>query len=68
MERELEAAVDSMSRDKRNELRRKLDECEMEDKATDIGGEQAQGTVSADGETGAVYISFKCYFNMHIAV
>ncbi len=54
MERELEAAVDSMSRDKRNELRRKLDECEMEDEATDLGGEQAQGTVSADRETGAV--------------
>ena len=54
MERELEAAVDSMSRDKRNELRRKLDECEMEDEATYVGGEQAQGTVSADGETGAV--------------
>ena len=53
-ERELEAAVDSMSRDKRNELRRKLDECEMEDEATDLGGEQAQGTVSADRETGAV--------------
>jgi hypothetical protein len=65
MERELEAAVDSMSRDKRNELRRKLDECEMEDEATDLGGEQAQGTVSADRETGAVLISFKCYFNMH---
>ena len=54
MERELEAAVDSMSRDKRNELRRKLDECEMEDEATDLGDEQAQGTVSADRETGAV--------------
>ena len=54
MERELEAAVDSMSRDKRNELRQKLDECEMEDKATDLGGEQAQGTDTADGETGAV--------------
>jgi hypothetical protein len=56
MERELEAAVDSMSRDKRNELRRKLDECEMEDEATatDLGGEQAQGTVYADRETGAV--------------
>ena len=54
MERELEAAVDSMSRDKRNELRRKLDEFEMEDEATDLGGEQAQGTVSADRETGAV--------------
>jgi hypothetical protein len=54
MERELEATVDSMSRDKRNELRRKLDECEMEDEATDLGGEQAQGTVSADRETGAV--------------
>ena len=51
MERELEAAVDSMSRDKRNELRRKLDEFEMEDEATDLGGEQAQGTVSADRET-----------------
>ena len=47
MERELEAALDSMSRDKRNELRRKLDECEMEDEATDVGGEQAQGTESA---------------------
>jgi hypothetical protein len=33
-ERELEAVVDSMSRDKRNELRQKLDECEMEDEAT----------------------------------
>ena len=33
-ERELEAAMDSMSRDKRNELRQKLDECEMEDEAT----------------------------------
>ena len=54
MERELEAAVDSMSRDKRNELRRKLDECEMEDEATDVGGKRAQGTVSANGETGAV--------------
>jgi (p)ppGpp synthase/HD superfamily hydrolase len=54
MERELEAAVDSMSRDKRNELLRKMDECEMEDEATDLGGEQAQGTVSADRETGAV--------------
>ncbi len=54
MERELEAAVDSMSRDKRNELQRKLDECEMEDEAKDVGGEQVQGTVSADGETGAV--------------
>ena len=54
MQWELEAAVDSMSRDKRNELRRKLDEFEMEDEATDLGGEQAQGTVSADRETGAV--------------
>jgi hypothetical protein len=54
IERELEAAVDSMRRDKRNELRQKLDECEMEDEATYVGGEQAQGTVSADGETGAV--------------
>jgi hypothetical protein len=27
MERELKAEVDSMSRDKKNELRRKLDEC-----------------------------------------
>ncbi len=54
MERELEAAVDSMSRDKRNEHRRKLDECEMEDEATDLGGEQVQGTVSVDRETGAV--------------
>ena len=53
MQRELEAAVDIMSRDKRNKLRRKLDECEMEDEATDVGGEQAQGTESADGETGA---------------
>ena len=54
MEREMEAAVDSMSQDKRNKLQRKLDECEMEDEATDLGGEQAQGTVSADRETGAV--------------
>jgi hypothetical protein len=51
MERELEAAVDSMSRDKRNELRRKLDKCEMKDEATYVGGEQAQGTLSADRET-----------------
>ncbi len=44
-----------MSRDKRNELRRKLDECEeMDDEATSFGGEQAQGTVSADGRIGAV--------------
>ena len=54
MERELEAAVNSMSRDKKNELLRKMDECEMEDEATDLGGEQAQGTVSPDRETGAV--------------
>ena len=54
MERELEAAGDSMSRDKRSELRQKLDECEMEDNATDVGEEQAQGTESADEETGAV--------------
>ena len=43
-----------MSRDKKSELRQKLDECEMEDEAISFGGEQAQGTVSADGETGAV--------------
>jgi hypothetical protein len=49
MERELKAAVDS-----RNELCQKLDECEMEDEATDLGGEQAQGTETADGKTGAV--------------
>jgi hypothetical protein len=54
MERELEAAVDSMCRNKRNELWWKLDECEMEDEATSAGGKQVQGTVSADGETGAV--------------
>ena len=54
MERELEAAVDSMSWDKRDELRWKLDECEMEDEETYIGSKQAQGTVSVDGETGAV--------------
>ena len=40
MERELEAAVDSMSRNKRNKLPRKLDECEeMDDEATSFGGE-----------------------------
>ena len=54
MERELESAVDSMSRDKRNELQQKLDECDIEDKATSVGGEQTQVTGSADGETGAV--------------
>ena len=54
IEKELGAAVDSMRRDKRNKLRQKLDECEMEGEATYVGGEQAQGTVSADGETGAV--------------
>ena len=54
MERDLKAEVDSMSRDKKNELRRKLDECEMEYEATSVGGEQAQVTVLADGETGVV--------------
>ena len=52
MEREMEAALVSMSRNKRNKLRQKLDECEMEDEATSVGGEKAQSTVSADGETG----------------
>ncbi len=42
-ERELKAAVDSMSRDKRNELRRKLDECEMEDEATMLVGNKRKG-------------------------
>ena len=46
MERELEAAVDSMSWDKRNKLPWKLDECEeMDGEATSFGSKQAQGTV-----------------------
>ncbi len=47
MERELEASVDRMSADKRNKLRRKLDACDMEDKATSAS-QEAQVTVSTE--------------------
>ena len=54
MERELEASVDRMSADKQNELRQKLDACDMEDEATSAS-QEAQVTVSMeDGKTGAV--------------
>jgi hypothetical protein len=55
-ERELEATLDNMSQEKRQELRRKLDELDVEEQAhserDNIATLQAPGTASADGETG----------------
>ena len=54
-ERELEATLDNMSQEKRQELRRKLDELDVEEQAhseRNIATLQAPGTASADGETG----------------
>ena len=51
-ERELEATLDNMSQEKREELRQKLDELDAEESA--IATLHAPGTTSADGETGYV--------------
>ena len=56
-ERELEAAADKMSREKRDALRRKFDEMDAEEALNtlaSVASEQAQVTASADGEIGAV--------------
>ena len=56
-ERELEAAADKMSREKRNALCRKFDEIDAEEALNtlaSVASEQAQVTASADGEIGAV--------------
>ena len=57
-ERELEASLDNMSKEKRQELRRKLDELDVEEQTAsseqyNITTLQAPGTASTDGETGA---------------
>lgn len=57
-ERELEASLDNMSREKRQELRQKLDELDVEEQTArseqyNITTLQAPGTASTDGETGA---------------
>jgi len=57
-ERELEAAAEKMSREKRDALRRKFDEMDAEDALNtlaSVASERAQVTTSADGEIGAVY-------------
>ena len=56
-ERELEAAADKMSREKRDALRRKFDEMDAEEALNtlaSVASEHAQVTASADGEIGAV--------------
>ena len=50
-ERELEAMLDNMSQEKRRELRRKLDELDVEEQIATL---QTPGTATADSETGAV--------------
>ncbi len=52
-ERKLEAAVYTMSREKRNELRWTLEELEVKPISADAS-EAVQVTVSTDGKTGAV--------------
>ena len=52
-ERELEAAVYTMSREKRNELQRMLEELEVKPISADAS-EAAQVMVSRDGKTGVV--------------
>ena len=55
-ERELEATLDNMSQEKREELRRKLDGLDAKESARleghNIATLHAPGTASADGETG----------------
>ena len=51
-ERELEATLDNMSQEKREELRRKLDELDAKESAN-IAPLNVHGTALADGETGA---------------
>jgi hypothetical protein len=51
--KELEAAVYTMSREKRDELRRTLEELEVEATSAD-SFDAAQAAVSTDGEIGAV--------------
>ena len=56
-ERELEAAADKMSREKRDALRRKFDEMDAEEglnTLASVASEHAQVTASADREIGAV--------------
>ena len=56
-ERELEAAADKMSWEKRDALRRKFDEMDAEEALNtfaSVASEHAQVTASADGEIGAV--------------
>ncbi len=56
-ERELEAAADKMSREKRDALRRKFNEMDTEEALNtlaSVASEHAQVTASADGEIGAV--------------
>lgn len=50
-ERELEATLDNMSQEKRGELRRKLDELDVEEQIATL---QTRGRATADSETGAV--------------
>ena len=57
-ERELEAVLDNMSQEKRQELRRKMDELDVEEQTArseryNIATLQAPGTALADSETGA---------------
>ena len=56
-ERELEAAADKMSREKRDALRRKFDEMDAKEASNtlaSVDGKHAQLTASADREIGAV--------------
>ncbi len=54
MERKLEAGVYMMSREKRNELRRMLEELEVEPIISADASKAAQVMVSTDGKTRAV--------------
>jgi len=49
--RELEAMLDNMGQEKRQELRQKLDELDVEEQIATL---QTPGTAMADSETGAV--------------
>ena len=56
-ERELEAAAEKMSQEKRNALHWKFDEMDAEEALNtlaSVASEHAQVTASADGEIGAV--------------
>jgi hypothetical protein len=52
----------------RNELRQKLNDCDIDNEEQAMEAEQAQVTAYKDGKTGAVLISIKCYFNTHLSI